>query len=693
MNALLSWFHQQAEREKRVVSLQDALLSNRFLAYAWVRLRYFTLRFGMASALPAVKVALLYQVFSHSQFVAVLLIQTALGLVGSFWWGLLELMRERVRDLYRSGERHRIPQAIAQWLSFSVTASIVTLMLGLASAGWWVWHQGQGFGAADLYVLAIVAGFALRVPARCYHSGIYAIRRIYRPPLAIVTVEAVSFVGVLGFWPWLGTWSLPIGAIISTLTATGVMVHYTRRTYDFFRFAPSRFFRLDRPSSPQGVSAVTALKCGLSYVAMNMDSLLVLAMFTAAPGAVGRPELFIIFFLLSPAIRAGSDWAQLFYFDLKRLEIRPFGSLRRRFEKHVLWLALGLPLVLWALSMVVAALAFQQTLGDLYWLMIPFFIARSLLAAVQVQSFSRGAYGVLLTSGALLMGGFVAVGRIVGGEGVQLIWISVIMLSTFFVLRGRLERVERDREHRRLLWPSEWLARLGSVTTPVRVSAAQFWVDPNDENEGNIERWARDNRWRHGQVGERIAVKIGVEGGVTLVRPGRIVWYELAAGVHSRSLEWIMIQGAGLLRSIGHTGIEASGLAALKSATARDLLGDDLSGDLSKGVEPVRLADVHEAFRALFPGGVIYDPNQPAAPLFDGSSSNDRSLIWRDAMEFARGTRPRRENPAFEVTALCPGGQLQSLFLVDRRAKQALRSEWRQAIRQFNLRASLGTIA
>ena len=98
---------------------------------------------------------------------------------------LLELMRERVRDLYRSGQRHRIPEAIAQWLSLSVTASIVTLALGLASVGWWVWYQGQGFGASELYVLAIVAGFALRVPARCYHSGIYAIRRIYRPPLAM----------------------------------------------------------------------------------------------------------------------------------------------------------------------------------------------------------------------------------------------------------------------------------------------------------------------------------------------------------------------------------------------------------------------------------------------------------------------------------------------------------------------------
>lgn len=317
MSHLEAWFNRQAEQQIGSVSLQDALLGNQFRAYAWLRLRYFTLRLGTAAALHALKVAVLYQVFSHSEFITVILIQTALGLVGSFWWGLLELMRGQVRDLYRSERQHRISREIGAWLSLSIQISLLTVVIGLAWGLWRVWVGGLEFGAAELYLVAVLFGFALSVPSRCYHSGIYAIRRIYRPPLAILTVEAVSFVGILALWPWLGPWSLPVGAIVSNLAATGILVRYTRRSFGFSRLAPSKFMRLKRLRPPPEVFTTTALKSGLAYVVMNMDSLLVLALLTARSSSSGNPELFIIFFLLGPTIRAGSDWAQLF---LLRLE-------------------------------------------------------------------------------------------------------------------------------------------------------------------------------------------------------------------------------------------------------------------------------------------------------------------------------------------------------------------------------------
>ena len=36
-----------------------------------------------------------------------------------------------------------------------------------------------------------------------------------------------------------------------------------------------------------------------------------------------------------PTIRAGADWAALLYFDLKRLELRLFTNLRKRFEREL----------------------------------------------------------------------------------------------------------------------------------------------------------------------------------------------------------------------------------------------------------------------------------------------------------------------------------------------------------------------
>ena len=119
MNDVTGWLHRQARREKGVVVLEDALLSNRFLAYAFVRLRYFALRFSIDSAVQAIRVAVLLRFFSGNEFVVILTVHAVTVLVGSFWWGVLDVMRGRVRDLRRSGKAHLIPKEIGRWLCVS----------------------------------------------------------------------------------------------------------------------------------------------------------------------------------------------------------------------------------------------------------------------------------------------------------------------------------------------------------------------------------------------------------------------------------------------------------------------------------------------------------------------------------------------------------------------------------------------
>src|SRR5262245_43057631 len=108
MSELATWLERQAEREERAVYLEEALLGNRFWAYAWYRLRYFFVRYVVGSLTHAATVLLLYRFFDGQAFVAVLLAYAGTSVVSSFWWGALEALRGDVRKLYRRRSPHLI---------------------------------------------------------------------------------------------------------------------------------------------------------------------------------------------------------------------------------------------------------------------------------------------------------------------------------------------------------------------------------------------------------------------------------------------------------------------------------------------------------------------------------------------------------------------------------------------------------
>src|SRR4029077_3760646 len=133
-------------------------------------------------------------------------------------------------------------------------------------------------------------------------------------------------------------------------------------------------------------------------------------------GAGGKTGLFALLFLLSPTVRAASEWAQLLYFDLKRLEIRVFRNLKRRFERDVLRLAVAMGIVFAGVASVVGVLVSRTPLTNLFWVVVPFFAALSLLATAQIRTYCERAYPALIRNGCLCLAGFAAVGIFVPGE-------------------------------------------------------------------------------------------------------------------------------------------------------------------------------------------------------------------------------------------------------------------------------------
>src|SRR5262249_39160306 len=156
--------------------------------YAFYRLRFFFARYAIESLVHVVTVLLLYRFFDRMHFVAVLVAYAVAGVISSFWWGALEALRGEVRRLYRLRAPHLIPRTIGRWVSLSMQLALVTT---LALVFWLGLHLARGgpLNPATLYVAAIGLRLALQFVLRAYHSGVYAIRRIYRPLPAILAVE------------------------------------------------------------------------------------------------------------------------------------------------------------------------------------------------------------------------------------------------------------------------------------------------------------------------------------------------------------------------------------------------------------------------------------------------------------------------------------------------------------------------
>ena len=125
------WLRRQAAREDRIVVLEEALLGDRLWRYSWYRLRWFFLRYVVESAAHAVTVFLLFRGLAWDNFLLVVVATTSSALVSSFWWGALEALRARVRDLHRSGSPHRIPRVIGGWLAFSLGLSALVFLFAV----------------------------------------------------------------------------------------------------------------------------------------------------------------------------------------------------------------------------------------------------------------------------------------------------------------------------------------------------------------------------------------------------------------------------------------------------------------------------------------------------------------------------------------------------------------------------------
>jgi hypothetical protein len=683
MHELRRWADLQAQREASVVRLEDALLGGRWVRYFAHRLRFFMARGVVSTLIHALKVVLLLGAFPRNEFLAIIVLQGILAIGGDVWWGALEAMRGRIRLLWRRGKGHLAYREIGGWLRLSARLSA----LGVAASGAWLLAAlvlDGGLSAAEVYAALMGAGAALDLTARAYHSGAYAVRRVYRPLPSLLAVDAVSVTLLVGLWPVLGIWAFPVAEGVSAAAVLGLSVRYTSRAYRGLAIPTLLPLLRQRLPIPSRAALRSAVMPGMAYGFVGLEAIVVIAALTL-PGDAASTVLVAMLAGLGPIVRAGFEWARLVYFDFKRLELPVLAGMRRRFERAVASLALMLGAGTWVVAAVVGVVVLGVRQVEVVLALGLLFVVRSLLAAAQMRAFTRGSYGRLAIAGAIGMAAIaVAMGGL-GGPGAseaRIVAVSGVMAATLLLLLALPE--PRGPGDGLTSFP-EWLQRLRGVAGSVIVTSLAF--DDRVSARGVTAEARRAEEWRR----RRVAAQLGRS---FRARGGAVAW---ASRTELRAFEpagrtaaladasTIARQAGGLVRSVlcdvHATGPTAALLVAGLEASARG----------GVAAFPAEAAVVAE-FRRRFPRGLAFDPAGPVTPAIAGLSSADRAEAYRAALVFCRDLRgipwPRRT----DVTALAPGGELRLIFLVDRREDRATRRGWRETVRAWTLLAAAGVM-
>lgn len=415
MNDVDRWFGRAARRQASPVSLYACFLTGRLNAYFRYRLRF---PFLIAAVRFAVHGAEFFVVLSSLGGVAafIVMVLRAGSLVASGgWWGLLEIMRDRLRTFSRLGQREASEDEIGRWLVLAaIVGALVTIGGGLALV---LVRPAGDDAVSHLYAFLIIVEVAIGFVVRVLHSGIYATRRVYKPVWSMFapTVVQLAIIG-LGFSLYPAA-AIVVAIIASNALSIAITVHFSLEAYRLTGLRPrwnssGRGIRRFLPRVP----ARLGLQTTMSGLSLRLDALLVLALIgfygtdtrtfdlTAAMTSWQHIDAFQFFYLILPLFRGSYESAGIFYFDFVRLRTEPaLREVQWVFFRRLLWAAPAIGLFFWALAAALGILVLHDVPVGFLFALLPMFLLRSFIGIYQIRLFAEGRFRTHLGTLALLV--------------------------------------------------------------------------------------------------------------------------------------------------------------------------------------------------------------------------------------------------------------------------------------------------
>jgi hypothetical protein len=397
---LVQWFSKQARTSEAFTSIYDMLFANKSLQYIYFRLRYFKL----ITLVQFIFHAFLFYFLAHFSSQAHLynigwhwLI--SLVILGA-WWGVLEVLRTQVREHYYAYEKDKVNLLIGRWLH---VASIISLLM-LAMAGYYVQQILKQYAAqqewwVSVFTCIIWLSLAIKIWISTYHAGIYALTRILRPVSSLLVGEIVATAVFYLSWHWLQMLALPLMFLTSGIISEILRFKYCQRMYRFHEILPNirqpirfslRFAWSD------------AWLAGSSGVFIHFSSAFLALSWLLPHNTANYNQIFLLFFLLLPLFEASVNWAQLFYFDWKKLQRINFNKLHAKYDRSILLLSPIMGGFFWCLASAIGWLLLPQFSWTVMWLLLPIMLLRSVIAYKQIKAFANFYYFDVIISGLII---------------------------------------------------------------------------------------------------------------------------------------------------------------------------------------------------------------------------------------------------------------------------------------------------
>lgn len=474
------WFDRTARRQNHTVSLFASLLTGRIFAYFRYRLRYALLLDTARFLVHAIEFLILLASLGRLAAFTIVVLRVGSLVVSGGWWGLLEVMRQRLRAFSRSGERDAAEHEIGCWLVLSViVGSTLTIVGGVALA---VQLPSGHDPVGLLYAFLVVLETAVRFSVRVLHSGIYATRRIYRPFWSLLAPTVVQLVVLsVGYYLY-PTAAIIIAIIMSNAIGIWITVRYTLRIYRLMGFRPKFGTIHDlRPALPR-IPPRLAFKATLAGLGLRLDTLVVLTILgmyrtndrafdlIAGVPAWRHVDTFQFFYLILPLFRGAYDGTGLFYFDFARLQQIPaLRDFQLSFFRKLLLTTPFISLFFWSLAAALGLLVLHDVPITFMLALLPLFVIRSVIGIYQIRLFAEGYFGTLIATIAL----WAALLWLVWLDPhpvSDLLEVMAAMITVLIVLIN-LQHL-RDREPPplpTLLALGDWMRELGHESGPVLV--------------------------------------------------------------------------------------------------------------------------------------------------------------------------------------------------------------------------------
>jgi hypothetical protein len=658
------------------MSVEEALIGGRFLRYTAYRLTGFTLSRLLGAATHVLEFTFLVAIFSLKGVVSSLALQNTALIAGAFWWGCLEVLRARIR-LEKS--KTTIVARINLWLSWSARLGILAILVPAVVSLVDSRARNRPLGVIDGYALVCGLRLALDLVARTYYSGVYALRRVYRPIVSVLVAEPLGLALILLLWRYLDHWSFPVGLAVTLLVSRGLQIYYASRAYRLLRIPLPRVrLRARRPRSIAGTTPIgTVVRGGLANLSTRIGSLLALtAMLAILLGTDEQLEVVLALHLSATLLGATAYWTQTFYPDFKKLEHDAYALLRGRLERSLGAAAVVIGTLLWAAAS--AAIYFflgQFPVGMFVAMLYPVFLAAAYLSTLQLREFARGRFSRLIISSGVMCAALVGILFIRGGGNVptwSLLMTGAIMSATVVLWAASLWRARPPATG---LMPSllAWVRAISSASGPVRVGRATT-------KEANVTQC--------NAFAQRIADALGDFGGAVVVPTARrVIWFEQQRAALSPSR--LLTAGGGKIWSLDRAAFCNDGRNALTASVQQGLIGTIEPGEIEASV-----TELTRAFRNRFQKrGFVADliavrPDPTLAALLPAQ----RHAIWRDATREVRLGRISGQTSGFEVTSFRPAGEIRMLFAVPKEVPLDERLAWRDIVASANWTASITAV-